>query len=78
MGREREDYRANLASIREKFPGAGMLTVEQVAEWLQVNRRTVTCIIERPRSPLVAVDVSCGKKNKVYRVSVEALARYSS
>ena len=55
-----------------------MLTVEQVAEWLQVNRRTVTYIIERPRSPLVAVDVSRGTKNKVYRVSVESLARFSS
>ena len=78
MGREKEDYRANLASIEEKFPGIKMLTVDQVAEWLQVNRRTVTHIIEKPRSPLVAVDVSCGKKNKIYRVSVEALARYSS
>lgn len=78
MPREKVDYRANIESISEKFPGVKMLTVDQVADWLQVNRRTVTHIIERPRSPLVAVDVSRGKKNKVYRVSVESLARFSS
>lgn len=78
MGRERRDYRANIASIREMFPDAGMLTVPQVATWLSVDRRTVTALIERRRDPLVAVDIGNGNKNKVYRVSIEALARFSS
>lgn len=78
MGREKRDYRANIASIREMFPDAGMLTVPQVATWLSVDRRTVTALIERRRDPLVAVDIGSGNKNKVYRVSIEALARFSS
>jgi hypothetical protein len=77
MAREKKDYRANLASIREMFPDSGMLTVLQAAAWLAVDRRTVTALIERSRDPLPAVDVGKGK-NKVYRVSVEALARFSS
>lgn len=78
MGREKRDYRANIASIREMFPDAGMLTVVQVAKWMSVDRRTVTALIERRVNPLLAVDVGAGSKNKVYRVSVEALARFSS
>jgi hypothetical protein len=78
MGREKKDYRANIASIREMFPDVGMLTVPQVATWMSVDRRTVTAMIERRRDPLVAVDVGNGKKNKVYRVSIEALARFVS
>lgn len=77
MPRERIDYRANIASIREKFPGMGMLTVPQAAEWLQVDNRTVKALIERKRDPLPAVDIGSGKQ-RVYRVSVEALARFSS
>lgn len=77
MARERMDYRANIASIREKFPEAGMLTVNQAAEWLQVDRRTVTALIERARDSLPAVDVGGGKRS-IYRISVEALARFSS
>ena len=78
MAREKADYRANLMRIHESFPGRGMLTVDECAAWLGVNRRTVTALIERMRNPLPAVDVSLGRKNKVYRVSVEALARFSS
>ncbi len=78
MAREKADYRTNLLRINEMFPGAGMLTVEEVASWLKVERRTVTALIERYRNPLPAVDVGAGKKNKIYRVSVEALARFSS
>ena len=77
MGRERLDYRANIAHIKEMFPGVGALTVPQVAEWLQVDKRTVKLLIERKREPLPAVDIGSGKL-KVYRVSVEALARFSS
>ncbi len=77
MPREKIDYRANIASIREMFPDVRMLTVPQVAEWLQVDRRTVAGLIQRRRDPLPAVNVGSDKK-KTYRVSVEALARFSS
>lgn len=77
MAREKTDYRANIANIREMFPDVGALTVEQTAKWLSVDKRTVKALIERYRNPLPAVDVGNGK-NKVYRVSVEALARFSS
>lgn len=77
MAREKIDYRSNIASIREMFPGAGMLTVPQVAGWLQVDRRTVAGLIQRRRDPLPAVNIGSEKK-KIYRVSVEALARFSS
>ena len=77
MGREKIDYRANIASIKEKFPGVGALTVQQVADWLQVDRRTVTALIQRRRDPLPAIDVGGGKQ-RCYRVSVEALARFAS
>ena len=77
MAREKIDYRANIANIKEKFPGVGALTVPQVAEWLGVDKRTVKVLIERRREPLPAVDVGSGKL-KVYRVSIEALARFVS
>ncbi len=77
MAREKADYRANIANIREMFPGVGALTVPQVAEWLQVDRRTVAGLIQRRKDPLPAVNVGSDKK-KIYRVSVEALARFSS
>lgn len=77
MAREKTDYRANIANIREMFPDVGALTVEQTAKWLSVDKRTVKALIERYRNPLPAVDIGNGK-NKVYRISVEALARFSS
>ena len=77
MAREKLDYRANIAHIKEMFPGVGALTVPQVAEWLQVDKRTVKGLIERKREPLPAVDIGSGKI-RVYRVSVEARARFAS
>lgn len=75
MPREKEDYRANLSRLREEFPNDGMLTVEQVAKWLKVDRHTVTALIKKKRLP--AVDVGLGRYNAKYRVSVESLARFS-
>jgi hypothetical protein len=77
MGREKIDYRANIANIKEAYPGVGALSVLQVASWLGVDRRTVTSMIERRHDPLPAVDVGNGNL-KVYRVSIEALARFVS
>ena len=77
MAREKMDYRSNISKLKEDFPGVGALTVKQVAQWLSCDVRTVKAVIERRRDPLVAVDVGNGK-NKVYRVSIEALARFVS
>lgn len=78
MAREKIDFRANIANIREAFPGVGALSVGQAAQWLGVDKRTIVAMIERRVNPLPAANVSLGKKNKVYRVSVEALARFVS
>ena len=78
MSREKTDYRANIARIRESFPGRGMLTVEEAASWLSVTRKTVTALIERKANPLPAVNIGRSAKYKTYRISVEALARFSS
>lgn len=77
MPKEKTDYRANIANIKEMFPNAGALTVEQVAKWMSVDRRTVKLLIQRRYNSLPAIDIGVGK-NKVYRVSVEALARFVS
>ena len=77
MPKEKTDYRANIANIKAMFPGVGALTVDQVAKWLSIDRRTVKLLIQRRYSPLPAVDIGVGK-NRVYRVSVEALARFVS
>lgn len=77
MPREKQDYRANIMNIREVYPDVGALTVLQAAKWLNCDRRTVVSLIERRRDALPAVNVGTGK-NKNYRISVEALARFIS
>lgn len=77
MPKEKTDYRANIANIKGMFPNVGALTVEQVAKWLSVDRRTVKLLIQRRYNSLPAIDIGVGK-NKVYGVSVEALARFVS
>ena len=76
MAREKADFRANVVRIEEMFPGEGMLTVSQAAKWLKVDRHKVAALIERGR--IEAVNVSIGKQRAAWRVSVEALARFSS
>lgn len=78
MAREKADFRANIARIRESFPQKGMLTVDEAAAWLDVTRKTVTALIERRVNPLPAVNVGASSKYKSYRISIEALARFSS
>lgn len=77
MSREKTDYRANIANIKEIFPDVGALTVAQTAKWLSVDPRTVKSLIQRRCNPLTAIDIGTGK-NKVYRVPIEALARFTS
>lgn len=41
MSRERPGYRLNIEQISERFPGAEMLTVKQVAEFTGLTEQTV-------------------------------------
>ena len=75
MPREKEFFRENLMKIEEMFPGKGMLTVIEVAKWLNLDRHKVSRLIREKRLPAANVGVG---KNNVYRISVEALARFSS
>jgi hypothetical protein len=78
MAREKVDFRANIARLRESFPQKGMLMVDEAAAWLDVTRKTVTALIERKSNPLPAVNVGASSKYKSYRISIEALARFCS
>lgn len=73
MARETEGYREALEQVLEAFPGKKMLTVEEVAEFLGCDRRTVTALIGRGRLPGVNVGIG---KYKIYRVSVKDLAKF--
>ncbi len=41
MAREKENYREQLAIIREAFPGQELLNISQVAKWLHRSPDTV-------------------------------------
>ena len=73
--REKEMYRDNLMEIREAYPDKRCLTVQEVAEWLCIDRRSVTKLIEEKKLP--AANIATGT-NKSYRVSIESLARFLS
>ena len=75
MAREKLDYRANLARIKD-FCDGDVLTVQEVARFLKVGRHTATRLIETRR--IVGVNISAGKKNASWRVSAESLARFIS
>ncbi len=76
MPKEKADYRTNILRIEAMFPGDGMLTVSQVAKWLKTDRHKVANLIKSGK--LAAVEIGLGKKNSIYRVAVEALARFSA
>ena len=42
MSREPAGYRLNLEQLNAEFPEAGMLTKQQVAEWIGCDVRTAT------------------------------------
>lgn len=71
--REKDTYRDNLAAIKEAYPGAKTLSVDQVAEYLSVDRRTVTSLIKD--GAIKAIDTNPKGTYKKYRVTIEALAR---
>jgi excisionase family DNA binding protein len=71
--REKENYRDNIAAIKEAYPGAQTLTIKEVADYLSVDRRKVKKMIVR--GELKAIDLNQNGKNKQYRVRIEALAK---
>lgn len=80
MAREKEGYREQLElitrKIEERFPESlGMLTAEQVAEYLGCNVRTVHSNIKRRYNPLPAKNIAVGRT--VWRIPVTGLARWS-
>lgn len=73
--REKEGYRENLALLSEAFPGRKMLSVEETADYLGCNRKTITSLIESGK--LVAIDIGTGRYSH-YRVPIREVARLSA
>lgn len=73
--RENEHFRETLADIRTTF-GADvkMLTVAQVASYLNCDRRSVANLIKKRK--LAAADINPYGSYGVYRVQTEELARF--
>jgi excisionase family DNA binding protein len=73
--RENEHFRETLADIRLTFgEEVKMLTVQQVGDYLNCDRRTVSALIRKCK--LSATDINPYGKNSTFRVPVEALARF--
>ena len=72
--REKQDYREVLADIKLDFGDIKMLTVNQAAELLQCDPRTIKALIESRK--LTAVDIATTGVNKVYRIPAASLARF--
>jgi|GEM_PF-497911 hypothetical protein len=62
MPREHEDYRDNLASLRERFPSGEMISVPEAAKYLGVAKRRLLADDTFPTRPL-------GKQNGVILVN---------
>lgn len=80
MAREKEGYRDNLElitrKIEERFPNSmGMLTTEQVAEFLNCNVKTVLNNINRRINALPARNIGNGRT--VWRIPITGLARWT-
>jgi hypothetical protein len=80
MSREKEGFRDQLElvtrKIEEKYPNSlGMLTTEQVADFLGCNVKTVLVNINRKNNPLPAKNIGTGRK--IWRVPITGLARWS-
>ena len=72
---EKLDYRNNLEAIMQAYPNNKVLTVNQVAQYLNIRRQTVSDLIDD--GELAAANVGKGEY-KIYRVSRESLARFLS
>jgi excisionase family DNA binding protein len=72
--REKQEYRDILAEIKIDFGDIKMLTVQQAAELLQCDRRTIVALIESRK--LTAVDISTTGTTKIWRIPAASLARF--
>ena len=80
MAREKEGFRDQLElitrKIEERYPDSlGMLTTEQVADYLGCTVKTVLNNINRRCDPLPAKNISVGRT--VWRIPIISLARWS-
>jgi excisionase family DNA binding protein len=73
--REKDGYREQLARIAEVYPNRVALNVQEAAQILGVDRRTVVKLIQSKK--LVATNISSGT-NKRYIIPVTALARIAA
>ncbi len=73
--REKEGFRDELVAVREVFGQKDTLTLQEVADYMRVDKHTVCRLIKRKSNPLPAINVSSGKK-AVYRISVTQFARW--
>lgn len=71
--REKQGYREALEQVGEAFPGKKMLTIENVASFLNCNRKSVLALIESRK--LNGIDIGMGAY-KIYRISVKDLANF--
>lgn len=74
MAREKVGYRDQLALILDKYQSK-MLTVQEVADFLDCNQKTVLNNINRRYNPLPAINVAVGRK--MWRIAATDLARWS-
>ena len=72
--RENQEYREVLADIKLVFGDRKMLTVNQAAELLHCDPRTIKVLIESRK--LTAVDIGTTGVNKQYRIPATSLARF--
>jgi excisionase family DNA binding protein len=73
--REKENYRENLAALKEEFPKTKCLSVKEVGDYLGIDRRTVAKLIDEGKLSGANVGRGC---TKIYRVSLQSLARFLS
>lgn len=73
--REKAGYRDELEAVRGAFGSKDTLTLQEVADYMSVDRHTVSRLINRRNNPLPAINVGAGKK-AVYRISVTQFARW--
>lgn len=71
---EKSLYREMLAYIKEQLPGKASLTLNEVADFLQVDRKTAYAWVRRVRNPLPIMPTG----GRCMRVSVPALADWMS
>ena len=67
---EKSLYRETLAYLKEQLPGKSILTIDEVADFIGVDRKTAYSWVRRVRNPLPILPTG----GRCMRVSIPALA----